>query len=824
MRCLQCHPTWTEELCLKSMFSPLLTLLSSPTKNVEKQEVQVNISVDDFNTSNKGKNGQIMSKNETTDEGEENIILTPSYILATPTQVGLSLQNLILLLQLTPSSLSFVGMALFRMNIMYVVMLLYTENHHHYKNQNLSQISESFTLKNNGKFEGKNEGKSMGKSAAKVENWVLNGIIKPLFSFSLLHDPTLLVQFLFDYAVQENDGVDVVVGKFVVLEDQNIEIHTNTTPGNNSTADNTSFEHRITSVIDLLSSLSVTSDNKNKAKNVTFNMLTSKLFVHVLTHFYSLQTTHLAKEALVGVSMMLSSMLEKLTMDCLLSSEEEVLTILITILQHSLDTPAQQQVEVEAGGKKKSALIVEINEHPDSSNDDSNNGDNDSDDNISLSLTTIALNILSTLLTQQQPLTLADHSSNSKSKLSELQSILTSLANCSHVTIEESQLATDCALIILHLRLGPSTPPAVSDSQSPDVNGEIDRIYKEFLVSSSPPTRAYGIKLLSNLILHTHHILPTNQLEVILSYIICIGLSDLDSFVNIQATLAVLSLLQCDKYHVIQSKIFATLIYHFSPTKDIFESVFGDYQINIFDLQLAKNETTAHQTAKNCRFHIQIAEVINQVLKRQSGRIMSFELNVNSTLLMGLVAICIRLTSNKHKDKKKEKMEKGKKIEKIHDVFTGRLLHPQDTPTIDESQVTDNIQQMDELYLRQSAISLLAEIIPLLGYKITHFILDIFDIVMNVCLLESSYTDSTSRVMRRSAVFLMLYLLEHFCTVFLDDHPHLIREVGHGLTLMESEEKDEVVKFQMEEIKGIVDELLRQRLLGGGLSNGLSLR
>jgi len=80
--------------------------------------------------------------------------------------------------------------------------------------------------------------------------------------------------------------------------------------------------------------------------------------------------------------------------------------------------------------------------------------------------------------------------------------------------------------------------------------------------------------------------------------------------------------------------------------------------------------------------------------------------------------------------------------------------------------------------------------------------------------LESSYDDPNNRVMRRAAIFLLRYLLEHFPQLLLDDHPELLSELGSGLGIMEGKEKDEVVYFQMEQIKMIVDTLLSQRLLG----------
>jgi hypothetical protein len=121
-------------------------------------------------------------------------------------------------------------------------------------------------------------------------------------------------------------------------------------------------------------------------------------------------------------------------------------------------------------------------------------------------------------------------------------------------------------------------------------------------------------------------------------------------------------------------------------------------------------------------------------------------------LLPSLVQACIRLARTRQQDFSAEMVDKFVDLQHMR-VMVGEKIDSEskDHDALDESQVTNVGVAIDCAHAsiqRQSAIALLAELIPIAEHSAHKYMLDITDICLGVLSLEAAY-DQRSRSARR---------------------------------------------------------------------------
>lgn len=408
------------------------------------------------------------------------------------------------------------------------------------------------------------------------------------------------------------------------------------------------------------------------------------------------------------------------------------------------------------------------------------------------------------------------------------------------------------------LPLDKASPTIDISSIYREVSGLIDRIDREKLANIQPAMRAYGLRHLSMLITALSGVSGSSSDLIILEDVwqrvvasAVMMLRDTDSFVYLNAVLCLKRVLLCSS--VLQQsptigggttgvslhvRLSAVLIAAYTSDEALFRQVFASSSSSsspeiateslLTLMARLQHTTTSVQVQSTRRWQAMIGEVLVSLLERSRSStntkhkawLVAF-VPAERQLLMGLVAVSLRLLRSfarggnpSDSDNPSQVTEATKKIVPI-DLFTGRLKtrHEANEEALDSDDevgdddaaaneataaaVADVILNADDLYLQQSALSVIAEAMPVLQLHGHAYVFDIVDTCVSI--LRSGHRSSTGsfetevRALRRAAVFLLRYCAEHYLESLLH------RDTVHHLTTMAScletvllQERDEV--------------------------------
>jgi hypothetical protein len=215
-----------------------------------------------------------------------------------------------------------------------------------------------------------------------------------------------------------------------------------------------------------------------------------------------------------------------------------------------------------------------------------------------------------------------------------------------------------------------------------------------------------------------------------------------------------------------------------------------------------------------------IGEVIHQILVKHKYHRTAVNRSYNRSYKYGifhLILVTLQLSSHRTKILSKEKDEAFlEKVQNSVHVFSGRMTNYTQggQPTIlDEEELA----AIDQLYGRQSALSILSELIVQFFAFDHHFflqnsrILDVLDVCKGILLFENSRDyHPVFFAMRRSAVFLLRHLLENchetlFFAMNKSDGFPILTEILRVMKRIEGDPRAETAIRQQSRI--VMDEL-----------------
>ena len=121
----------------------------------------------------------------------------------------------------------------------------------------------------------------------------------------------------------------------------------------------------------------------------------------------------------------------------------------------------------------------------------------------------------------------------------------------------------------------------------------------------------------------------------------------------------------------------------------------------------------------------------------------------------------------------------------------------------------------ENLLLRQSAVSLLAEAIAHSGYDAERHLMEVVDVARSVLLVEYRQ-NQTNAAMRRSAIFLVKYIvmkINH--RLFSLQHAGYHLKSIYTCLKLSRNDNDKVVKFQADNCIEYFNQLVLEQLQGG---------
>jgi hypothetical protein len=254
----------------------------------------------------------------------------------------------------------------------------------------------------------------------------------------------------------------------------------------------------------------------------------------------------------------------------------------------------------------------------------------------------------------------------------------------------------------------------------------------------------------------------------------------------------------------------------------------------LFPRNVSSSVAEVHE--EQYRWQAKVAEVLMQLLQNKRGWLVGFEEN-EKQLLQGLASAMLRLLNSDHNDNtsiSSNNKSRGNKsadatgnAAKI-DVFSGRvhLIQEVDCSSTDAStlvemqavpaaSVDSSYLQLSRLYLQQSALLLIGEVLPALGHAGHKYLHDIVHICVHILRYEPylrHHTNETNvdgheldqdvhiqRARRRAAICLLRGIAEQYVEYLLHvDSEQYVREIALCLEIVLLQDRDEVVRYQAE--------------------------
>jgi hypothetical protein len=384
-----------------------------------------------------------------------------------------------------------------------------------------------------------------------------------------------------------------------------------------------------------------------------------------------------------------------------------------------------------------------------------------------------------------------------------LKNLLEPLRNISYYEIdtELSQLTADSALMILTRGLDEDNIIKLKIHEEFQI---VVNENSEYIVSTNPSLRAYGIKNIIVSLREIRNDIANNDLNLAIEVLFSV-LNDPDSFVYLSMVHVIVELVENNREIVLP-----ILISAFN----------GEYNFN--NISDKNSFISKKDINSDYRRRSLIGEVLTIILRN--------DINGAHYLVPLMVSSCVKVIRKIKKPSKEEE----ELIENHVNLLSMRLhsldLDKDDNNIINnnnnnksiDSNINDNkilsaheIDHLsivsDSILLRQSAIALLSDSVGILGWNAQKYLTDVIEIAVDILKVEYKRLQ-TNRIMRRSASFLLRSLL-----IGLDDRIFLIDNGSHLSSIYSSlklfaHDKDEVVKHHIEVGISFIDKMVRAQL------------